>query len=112
MSFEIRSGGALFELRVDDARVLLRATCVRRAAGQVHQALALLETVLQSAGSNLRNVVQVTMLIQDPAEYAECNAASVPHFPHGLPARHTARFGVPTEAKVAFACIAQAAPGP
>jgi 2-iminobutanoate/2-iminopropanoate deaminase len=32
----------------------------------------------------------------------------VKHFPHGLPARHTARFGVPTEARVAFACIALA----
>ena len=29
-------------------------------------------------------------------------------FPGGLPARHTARFGVPTTAKVAFACIALA----
>jgi len=32
----------------------------------------------------------------------------VKHFPGGLPARHTARFGVPTKAKVAFACIALA----
>jgi len=32
----------------------------------------------------------------------------VKHFPGGLPARHTARFGVPTTAKVAFACIALA----
>ena len=48
------------------------------------------------------------MLITDPADYAECNAEYVKHFPHGLPARHTARFGVPTEAKVGFACIALA----
>ena len=27
---------------------------------------------------------------------------------NGLPARHTARFGVPTEARVGFACIALA----
>ncbi len=49
------------------------------------------------------------MLITDPADYAECNAEYVKHFPGGLPARHTARFGVPTEAKVAFSCIALAA---
>jgi 2-iminobutanoate/2-iminopropanoate deaminase len=36
------------------------------------------------------------------------NAEYVTHFPNGLPARHTARFGVPTTAKVAFACIALA----
>ena len=34
------------------------------------------------------------------------DAEYVRHFPKGLPARHTARFGVPTAAKVAFACIA------
>jgi 2-iminobutanoate/2-iminopropanoate deaminase len=32
----------------------------------------------------------------------------VKHFPNGLPVRHTARFGVPTEARVAFACVALA----
>ncbi len=34
------------------------------------------------------------------------NAEHVGRFPKGLPARHTARFGEPTAAKVAFACIA------
>jgi 2-iminobutanoate/2-iminopropanoate deaminase len=50
----------------------------------------------------------MTMLITDPADYAACNAEYVKHFPGGLPARHTARFGVPTEARVAFSCIALA----
>jgi hypothetical protein len=64
--------------------------------------------ILRSAGSSLDRVVQVTLLITDPADYAEINAEYVKHFPRGLPARHTARFGVPTTAKVAFACIALA----
>ncbi len=34
------------------------------------------------------------------------NAGYVRHFLKTLPARHTARFGVPTGAKVALACIA------
>ena len=46
------------------------------------------------------------MLITDPADYDACNAEYVKHFPGGLPARQTARFGVPSEAKVAFSCIA------
>ena len=78
------------------------------AAEQVRQALAKLDGILRDAGSSLDQVVQVTMLITDPADYAECNAEYVRHFPRGLPARHTARFGVPTEAKVGFACIALA----
>jgi len=53
----------------------------------------------------------VTLLIGDPADYAEINAEYVRHFPRGLPARHTARCGVPTAARVAFACIALAGSG-
>jgi len=78
------------------------------AAEQTRNALAVVERILREAGSGLDRAVQLTMLITDPADYAECNAEYVKHFPNGLPARHTARFGVPTEAKVAFACIALA----
>lgn len=91
----------------DPARGVVRGA---DAAGQVRQSLAELDRLLRQAGSSLGQVVQVSMLIQDPADYAECNAEYVRHFPGGLPARHTARFGVPTEAKVAFACIALASP--
>ncbi len=72
----------------------------------------MVQSILHEAGSSLDRAVQVTMLITDPADYAECNAEYVKHFPGGLPARHTARFGVPTEAKVAFACIALAGDAP
>jgi 2-iminobutanoate/2-iminopropanoate deaminase len=75
---------------------------------QVRQSLAFIRDILETEGSGLDRIVQVTMLITDPADYAACNAEYVKHFPNGLPARHTARFGVPTEAKVAFSCIALA----
>jgi 2-iminobutanoate/2-iminopropanoate deaminase len=78
------------------------------AAEQTRQALRNVEAILKAAGSSLDRVVQVTLLITDPADYHEINAEYVKHFPKGLPARHTARFGVPTTAKVAFACIALA----
>ena len=78
------------------------------AAEEVRNALDLIAQVLSDAGSGLDQVVQVTMLITDPADYDECNAEYVTRFPSGLPARHTARFGVPTDAKVAFSCIALA----
>lgn len=77
-------------------------------AEEVRNALAIMATILAEAGSSLDRVVQVTMLITDPADYAALNAEYVRHFPNGLPARHTARFGVPTEARVAFSCIALA----
>ncbi len=75
---------------------------------QVRAALATLDLILREAGSELSRVVQMTMLITDPADYDACNEEYVKHFPGGLPARHTARFGVPTEARVAFSCIALA----
>ena len=79
------------------------------AAEQVRHSLNYIAEVLSTAGSGLDRVVQITMLITDPADYDACNAEYVKHFPGGLPARQTARFGVPTEAKVAFSCIALAA---
>ena len=77
-------------------------------AEEVRNALAFVAGLLAEAGSSLDRVVQVTMLISDRADYAACNAEYVKHFPGGLPARHTALFGVPTEARVGFACVATA----
>ena len=77
-------------------------------AEEVSNALRFIATLLEQAGSSLDRVVQVTMLISDRADYAACNAAYVRFFPSGLPARHTALFGVPTEARVGFACVALA----
>jgi 2-iminobutanoate/2-iminopropanoate deaminase len=77
-------------------------------ADEVRNALALIASLLTEAGSSLDRVVQVTMLISDRADYAACNAEYVKHFPGGLPARHTALFGVPTDARVGFACVALA----
>lgn len=79
------------------------------AAEEVRNAIARIAAILAEAGSGLDRIVQVTMLISDPNDYAACNAEYVKHFPAGLPARHTARFGVPTEARVAFSCVALAA---
>lgn len=87
----------------DPARGILRGAT---AQDEVRNALALLRSILTDAGSGFERIVQVTMLISDPADYTACNEEYIKHFPGGLPARHTARFGVPTDARVAFACIA------
>lgn len=108
-SLATRAGGLVFvsgqSAPHDPARGVIRG---ETPAQQVREALAYITRILEEAGSGLDRVVQVTMLITDPADYAACNAEYVKHFPGGLPARHTARFGVPTEARVAFSCIALA----
>lgn len=78
------------------------------ATEEARAALDNLRGVLEQAGTRMERVIQVTLLITSPADYQEINAEYVKHFPHGLPARHTARFGVPTQAKCGFACIALA----
>jgi len=104
-----RAGGLVFvsghSAPHDPARGIHRGAT---ATEQVRNSLSEVARILAANGSSLDRVVQMTMLITDPADYAECNAEYVKHFPHGLPARHTARFGVPTEARVAFAAIALA----
>jgi 2-iminobutanoate/2-iminopropanoate deaminase len=82
------------------------------AAQETRWALEHIAAILRAAGSSLERVVQVTLLIGDPADYHEINAEYIRHFPGGLPARHTARFGVPTTARLAVACIALAAETP
>jgi 2-iminobutanoate/2-iminopropanoate deaminase len=82
------------------------------ATEETRWALEHIATILTAAGSSLARVVQMTLLITDPTDYHEINAEYIKHFPHGLPARFTARFGVPTRAKVAFACIALAGDDP
>ncbi len=104
-----RAGGLIFvsghSAPHDPARGIHRG---ESPADEVRNALARVAEILAEAGSSLDRVVQMTMLITDPTDYAACNAEYVKHFPGGLPARHTARFGVPTQARVAFSCIALA----
>ena len=78
------------------------------ATEEARSALNNMKQVLEDAGTSLERVIQVTLLITNSADYNEINAEYVKHFPNGLPARHTARFGVPTQAKCGFACIALA----
>lgn len=76
------------------------------ATEECRAAIENMKGVLEEAGSSLERVIQVTLLITNSADYSEINAEYVKHFPNGLPARHTARFGVPTQAKCGFACVA------
>ena len=105
----VRAGGLVYisghSAPHDPARGIHRGASP---AEEVRNALAFIAGLLEEAGSGLDRVVQVTMLITDRADYAALNAEYVTHFPKGLPARHTVLFGVPTEARVGFACVALA----
>jgi 2-iminobutanoate/2-iminopropanoate deaminase len=103
-----KAGGWVFVSGTGAGNDIGGAARAGTATEETRWALENVSAILRAAGSSLDRVVQVTMLITEPADYNEINAEYVKHFPNGLPARHTARFGVPTTAKVAFACIALA----
>ncbi|MBB4364973.1 enamine deaminase RidA (YjgF/YER057c/UK114 family) [Bradyrhizobium sp. CIR48] len=57
-------------------------------AGQAEDVLGQLSRLLQKVGSNLSNVLQVTIYLTDPGEKAALNSAWTAHFaPAQLPAR-------------------------
>ncbi len=78
------------------------------ATEEARAALGIMKSLLEEAGSSMDRVVQVTLLIVNSDDYDEINREYKQHFPNGLPARHTVRFGVPTQAKCGFSCIALA----
>ena len=78
------------------------------------RALEHVARVLEAAGTSTDRIVSATMLLSDKNDYAACNEAYVSFFQmrgrggHRLPARSTALWGVPTDAKVAFSVVAAA----
>lgn len=61
---------------------------------QTRQALLNCETLLSSAGAQLDDVVEVTVLLARPEDFAGMNEAYATFFPHDPPARSVAKLGV------------------
>jgi 2-iminobutanoate/2-iminopropanoate deaminase len=61
---------------------------------QTGQAIRNCESVLRSAGSGLGDVVQVIVLLSDPADFDGMNREYAGFFPDGPPARMVAKLGV------------------
>ena len=61
---------------------------------QTRQALTNCTTVLAAAGATLDDVVEVGVLLTNPADFAEMNEEYVTWFPAAPPARYVTRLGV------------------
>lgn len=61
---------------------------------QTRQALANCETVLRAAGATLEDVVEVGVLLADPADFAGLNEEYAAWFPAAPPTRYVAKLGV------------------
>jgi 2-iminobutanoate/2-iminopropanoate deaminase len=62
--------------------------------GQVRQALTNCEAILQAAGASLDDVVEVGILLTNPADFAGLNEEYARWFPAGPPTRYVAKLGV------------------
>jgi 2-iminobutanoate/2-iminopropanoate deaminase len=61
---------------------------------QTRQALAHCDAVLRAAGAALLDVVEVGVLLANPADFAEMNEEYATWFPESPPARYVAKLGV------------------
>jgi reactive intermediate/imine deaminase len=61
---------------------------------QTRQALANCQAILQAAGADLDDVVEVGILLTDPADFNGMNEEYARWFPSGPPARYVAKLGV------------------
>ncbi|SDS31263.1 endoribonuclease L-PSP [Nocardioides scoriae] len=60
---------------------------------QTRQALASCEAILEEAGATLDDVVEVGVLLADPADFAGMNEEYARWFPSDPPARYAAKLG-------------------
>lgn len=60
---------------------------------QTDQAIANCKSILRAAGAGLEDVVQVLILLKDPADFDRMNEAYVRHFAQDPPSRAVARLG-------------------
>ena len=58
-------------------------------AEQLHLILKNLKTILESAGSDLENILKTTVFLKDLSNYAEYNEIYRQYFKNGFPARST-----------------------
>jgi len=61
---------------------------------QTRQALTNCQTVLQTAGATMDDVVEVGVLLTSPTDFAEMNDEYATWFPTAPPARYVAKLGV------------------
>lgn len=90
----VKAGGHVYVsglVGIDTATGALAGPTIR---DQTRQALANCEAVLAAAGATLTDVVEVGVLLTDPADFAGMNDEYATWFPTAPPTRSVAKLGV------------------
>jgi 2-iminobutanoate/2-iminopropanoate deaminase len=93
-SHAIRTGNLVFLSGMAAFDPLTKKVDAAGIEAQTDQAIRNCETVLRSVNTRLADVVQVTVLLRDPADFDGMNRAYLRHFPESPPARAVAKLGV------------------
>jgi len=76
-------------------------------ATQTHQVMENLKAVLEEAGTDMKQVVKVTIYLKDLNDYAKVNDIYKDYFPDTKPARSTVQVArLPKDALIEIDCIA------
>ena len=106
----IRAGGTVYlsgQIGLDPAT----ATLVEGVEAQTHQVLKNLRAVAQAAGGELDDIVKLTLLMADLADFAKVNEIMATYFKAPYPARATYQVaGLPKGARVEIEAILVLAP--
>lgn len=90
----VKAGGFVFVSGLVGLDVETGALAGETIQEQTRQALANCEAVLRAAGAGLDDVVEVGVLLADPADFAGLNEEYARWFPGSPPTRYVAKLGV------------------
>jgi 2-iminobutanoate/2-iminopropanoate deaminase len=90
----VRAGGLIFVSGFTGIDAGTKQMSGETIEEQTRQAIRNCESVLKAAGSSLGDVVQVTVLLSDPADFDGMNREYAKSFPDDPPARMVTKLGV------------------
>ena len=90
----IRAGSHLYVSGMAAIDVATGALAGSTITEQARQSLTNCEAVLRAAGATLADVVEVGVLLTNPADFAEMNEEYAKWFPSAPPARYVTKLGV------------------
>ena len=90
----VKAGGFVFVSGLVGIDVATGAVAGPTVTDQARQALANCRAILEAAGATLDDVVEVGVLLANPADFAEMNEEYARCFPASPPTRYVAKLGV------------------
>ena len=102
----VRAGGLLFVSGQPGVNPSTGEAAGTNFEAQARQAFNNLDTVLKAGGSQLKLVVNTTILVSDVSNFPEVNRLFAEYFPENPPARMTMQVPLPKGLLISIGCVA------